>query len=65
MRIQKNWEERLVANATTSDSSNHLKNEVAQLRGRVDYFVQSLMKVLRLPGLIRDLETRMEALEAV
>lgn len=40
-----------------------LDNEVKELEGRVDHFVQSLMKLLRLPGLVRDLETRMQTLE--
>lgn len=40
------------------------KSEVKELKERVDHFVQSLMKVLRLPSHIRDLETRMHALEA-
>ena len=43
--------------------NENLNNEVKRLKGRVEHFVQSLMKLLSLPGIIRGLEDRIAALE--
>ena len=38
--------------------------EIERLKNRVEHFVQSLMKLLRLPGLLRTLENRVQAIES-
>ena len=40
-----------------------INNEVKEQKQRVDAFVQTVMKLRRLPVAIRELETRMRALE--
>ena len=49
-------------NLRKNDETN-LNSEVKQLKGRVEHFVQSLMKLLSLPGIVRNLEDRITALE--
>ena len=49
-------------NLRKNDEMN-LNSEVKQLKGRVEHFVQSLMKLLSLPGIVRNLEDRITALE--
>lgn len=73
MESQREWVDKL--NDASSELKSNLlqrlealevsndKSEVKELKERVDHFVQSLTKVLRLPSHIRDLETRMHALE--
>lgn len=40
-----------------------LNNEVKEVKGKVDSWVQTMMKLLKLPGAIRELKTRMKTLE--
>ena len=42
---------------------SNLSQRVEELQQKVEHFVQSLTKVLKLPIVIRDLEARLQALE--
>ena len=48
---------------TITESKTDMKTQVEDVKQRVDHFVQSLMKVTKLPGLVKDLQTRLQALE--
>ena len=48
---------------TIQESKTDMKSQVEDVKQRVDHFVQSLMKVTKLPGLVKDLQTRLQALE--
>ena len=54
-------------NSTTTHLEGHVESNLSQrveeLQQKVEHFVQSLTKVLKLPIVIRDLEARLQALE--
>ena len=53
-------------NSTTNlegHGESNLSQRVEELQQKVEHFVQSLTKVLKLPIVIRDLEARLQALE--
>ena len=50
---------------TLKDDRTEIEDEVEKLKSRVNHFLQSLTKVLRVPSLLIKLENRLEALENV
>ena len=70
---QKQWQEsiftlenRLKSQLETlKEDRADIDSEVEKLKSRVNHFLQSLTKVLRVPSLLIKLENRLEALENV